>query len=90
MDDFNLNEIAEIIKKRKGFLILFILTVLLGTTLYTFMVTPVYEANARVLVNLEKPTPVNFENNFREKFQGEEFIETQEANQGSHKTTKTE
>ena len=58
-DDFNLKETWEIIKKRKSFLIVFILAITLGTALYSFTAKPVYEAKATVLVNLKKPAPVN-------------------------------
>ncbi len=78
-DDFDLKEIWEIIKKRKSVLIVFILAVTLGTALYSFIADPVYEAKARVLVNLEKPAPVNLTNNLPNDFKGKEFFETQVA-----------
>ena len=79
MDDLDFSEIWNIIKKRKWFLIIFILTVLMGTTFYIFMAPRVYEAKARVLVNLEKPDPVNLTNNLPKEFKGKEFFETQVA-----------
>lgn len=79
MDDFNLKEIREIIKKRKSFLIVFILVATLGTALYSFIATPIYEAKTRVLVNLEKPAPLNLANNLPNDFKGKEFFETQVA-----------
>lgn len=79
MEEFDLKEIWKIIKKRKWLLIGFVLCATLGSALYSFTVKPVYEAKTRVLVNLEKPIPVNFESNLREESKGKEFIETQVA-----------
>ena len=79
IDDLNLNDALKIIKKRKWFLIVFILAVTLGTALYSFNANPIYEAKARVLVNLEKPSPVNLTNNPYDDFKGDEFFETQVA-----------
>ena len=79
MDDLNLKEIWEIIKKRKWLLMASIFTVTLVTVIYSFMVTPIYEAKSRVLVNLEKPVPVNLSNNLPDDFKGKEFFETQLA-----------
>lgn len=79
MDDFDLKEIREIIKKRKSFLMIFILVATLITALYSFIATPVYEAKTRVLVNMEKPAPLNLANNVPNDFKGKEFFETQVA-----------
>ena len=77
--DFDLKEIREAVKKRKWFLIAFVLTITLGTALYCFFAKPVYEAKARVLVNLKKPDPVKLTNNITYDFKGKEFFETQVA-----------
>ena len=78
--DFDLKEVWEIIKKRKSFLIIFILLVTMGAALYSFFIAkPVYEAKARVLVNLEKQAPVSLTHNLPDDFKGKEFFETQVA-----------
>ena len=77
--DFDLNEIRRTISKRKWFLIAFVMVGTLGIALYSFLAAPIYEAKARVLVNLEKPAPVNLSNNLPNDFKGKEFFETQVA-----------
>jgi polysaccharide biosynthesis transport protein len=79
MNELELKDILEIIKKRKRFLVLFVMVVTLGTAFYSFTANPIYEAKARVLVNLEKPDPVHLTNNLAEDFKGKEFFETQLA-----------
>ena len=58
---------------------IFILLVTLGVALFSFTADSTYEAKARVLVNLEKPDPVNLAKNLPEDFKGKEFFETQVA-----------
>jgi polysaccharide biosynthesis transport protein len=79
MNELELKDILEIIKKRKAFLIVFVLVVTLGTAFYSFTANPIYKAKARVLVNLEKPDPVHLTNNLPDDFKGKEFFETQLA-----------
>jgi capsular exopolysaccharide synthesis family protein len=79
MEELDLKKIGQIIKNRKWLLIIFVMVTTLGSILYSFIAKPVYEAKTRVLVNLEKPIPVNFENTLHEELKGKEFIETQVA-----------
>jgi polysaccharide biosynthesis transport protein len=78
-DDLDLKQIWVIIKKRKLFLFVFVLAITLVSVLYSFTANPVYEAKARVLVNLEKPDPVHLSNNLPDGFKAVEFFDTQVA-----------
>ena len=79
MNELELKDILEILKKRKVFLLVFVLVVTLSAAFYSFTAKPVYKAKARVLVNLEKPDPVKLTNNLPVEFKGKEFFETQLA-----------
>jgi len=77
MEDLELTEIINIIKKRKFVLILFILVSLALTITYLVKVTPVYQATTKVLIEAKPSKTISLEDILLQDSQDNEFFKTQ-------------
>ena len=77
MEELELTEIIEIIKKRKFVLFQFILVSVILTTIYLYEADPVYQATTKVLIESKPPKTVSIENILAQGAQDEQFFITQ-------------
>jgi capsular exopolysaccharide synthesis family protein len=54
-EEFNLKDYLNILRRRKGAVILFFLVTVIAVTVYSFTATPVYRATATLLIDMESP-----------------------------------
>jgi succinoglycan biosynthesis transport protein ExoP len=77
MEELELTEIINIIKKRKSVLILFILVSIILTTIYLLKTPPVYQATSTLLIESKPSKTISLEDILLQDSKDEQFFKTQ-------------
>ncbi len=78
-DDTHLLDYVKVLYKRRWTIATVFLVVVLSAVVYAFTQTPIYEARARLLIEIEEPNVVQFQEvlSERQSYQMEDYYETQ-------------
>ena len=77
VDDAHLLDYVKVIYKRRWTAATAFLIVLVGVTVYTFTVTPVFEAKTRLLIESDDPNVVSFKEVINEEQAKADYYQTQ-------------
>lgn len=77
MEDLELAEIINSIKKRKFVLFLFVLVSVVLTLIYLLNTPPMYKATSKILIESKPPKTISIEDILVQDYQDEEFFKTQ-------------
>jgi len=77
MEELELTDIINIIKKRKLVLILFALVSVILTTIYLLRVSPIYQATTKVLIESKPPKTISIEDILVQDSSDNQFFKTQ-------------
>lgn len=77
MEDLELTEILNSIRKRKSVLFLFVLVSVVLALIYLYKAPPVYKATSKILIESTPPKTISIEDILVQDSQNEEFFKTQ-------------
>ena len=75
--DVHLLDYVRVLYKRRWTAVTVFTLIMLGVTIYTFTVTPIYEAQVRLLIETENPNVVSFKQVIEEREANADYYQTQ-------------